>query len=56
MAVGQPSTLALFWRKYRVSIIFPLLSFSAIFADYSHTQKYKKSLEFKQSKKEELKD
>lgn len=43
MAVGQPSALALFWRRYRVSIIFPVLSIGSIFADYSHTQSFKKS-------------
>ena len=46
MAVAKsPSAIGLFWRKYRVSIIFPALSFSSIFADYSRTLRYKKSLE-----------
>lgn len=53
-AVGQASALGLFWRRYRVSIIFPTLALSAIFADYSHTQKFKASLSSKP--KEELTD
>ena len=55
MAVGQPSALALFWRKYRVSILFPVLSFSAILADYTHTQGFKKSQKAI-TKSEELRD
>lgn len=43
MALGQPTQLAVFWRRNRVSIIFPILAFGAIFADYFHTQGYKAS-------------
>lgn len=56
MAVGKPSQVALFWRTYRVSILFPVFSLSAIIADYSHTQKYKKSQALTVNKSEELKD
>lgn len=40
MAKGT-SQLVKFVRKYGVSIIFPVLSLSAIYADYSHTQAWK---------------
>ncbi|CAG9802532.1 unnamed protein product [Chironomus riparius] len=42
--MGQVSTIGVFLRRYRVSILFPTFSIGAIVADYAHTQKYKKSL------------
>lgn len=57
MAVVQPSKLALFWRRNTVSIVFPILSFGAIFADYTHNQKFKASQALALSNfKEELKE
>lgn len=40
---AQPSQLAAFLRRYSVSILFPALTFGAIFADYNHNRKYKAS-------------
>lgn len=56
MAVAQPISYGFLWRKYRVSIIFPILAISSIYADYSHTQKYKQSKALALSKSEELKN
>jgi hypothetical protein len=37
------------WRRYRVSILFPVFSLSAIFADWNYTRKYKNALAAKQT-------
>jgi hypothetical protein len=46
--MGKLAEIGVLWRRLRVSIIFPVLSFSAIYADYSHTQKYKNELKQQQ--------
>ena len=55
MAVAKaPSTIGLFWRRYRVSIIFPIFTISAIAADYTRTLDYKKSIAQAKKSSEEL--
>jgi len=39
--MGKPNALLTFWRKYKIVIFFPTFTASTIYADYSHTQKWK---------------
>lgn len=50
--MGKPASIGALWRRYRVSIIFPILSLGAIYADWSHTQKYKKLLQEQQQQQQ----
>lgn len=41
VSAQNPSAALRFWRKNRVSIIFPVLAIASIYADWNHNQKYK---------------
>jgi hypothetical protein len=47
--MGKELQIGALWRRYRVSILFPVFSLAAIFADWNHTRKYKNALAAKQA-------
>ena len=39
--MGLPFTFARSWRRYGISLLFPIAAAGLIYSDYSNTQKYK---------------